>query len=182
MREKNPEPGSNEHFSWGACAMQGWRSSMEDSHICKKVEMPNKEDYGMLFGVFDGHGGKEVAEYARDNFKKKFVKTKAFKESNFERALVDTMLELDKDLKSKDFALEAGATACVVFVTSSLILCANSGDSRAVLCSKNQAIPLSEDHKPTLDKERKRIEQAGHFVNEERVDGELALSRALGDH
>lgn len=92
------------------------------------------------------------------------------------------MLELDKDLKNKDFALEAGTTACVVFITSSLILCANSGDSRAVLCSKNTAIPLSEDHKPTLEGEKSRIEKAGHFVNEERVDGELALSRALGDH
>lgn len=35
MREKNPEPGYNEHLAWGACAMQGWRATMEDSHICE---------------------------------------------------------------------------------------------------------------------------------------------------
>ena len=34
IREKNPDPGTNDHFTWGACAMQGWRSSMEDTHIC----------------------------------------------------------------------------------------------------------------------------------------------------
>jgi serine/threonine protein phosphatase PrpC len=45
--------------------------------------MPNKDDFGMLFGVFDGHGGKDVADYAKDNFKKKFVKSKTFKESKF---------------------------------------------------------------------------------------------------
>ena len=43
---------------------------MEDSHICQTVDMPNKNDYGMLFGVFDGHGGAEVANYAKENFKK----------------------------------------------------------------------------------------------------------------
>ena len=45
--------------------MQGWRSSMEDTHICQLVNMPNSDDYGMLFGVFDGHGGQEVAEFAK---------------------------------------------------------------------------------------------------------------------
>lgn len=118
IRDKNPEPGSNAKLAWGACAMQGWRSSMEDSHICQQVDMPNKDDFGMLFGVFDGHGGKEVAEYARDNFKKKFVKTKTFKESKFKQALIDTMLQLDSELKSKSYALDAGTTACVVFITN----------------------------------------------------------------
>ena len=78
--------------------------------------------------------------------------------------------------------MDAGTTACVVFITDQKIFCANSGDSRAVLCQSKKAIALSEDHKPTLPGERKRITGAGHFVNEERVDGELALSRALGDH
>ncbi len=45
---------------------------MEDSHICQSVDMPNKNDYGMLFGVFDGHGGAEVANWTKENFKKVF--------------------------------------------------------------------------------------------------------------
>ena len=32
----------------------------------------------MIFGVFDGHGGKEVAEYAKENFKKEFIKNGNF--------------------------------------------------------------------------------------------------------
>ena len=78
--------------------------------------------------------------------------------------------------------MDAGTTANVVFITKDTIYCANSGDSRAVLCQNNKAIKLSDDHKPNNPGEKSRIEKANHFVNEERVDGELALSRALGDH
>ena len=59
-------------MAWGACAMQGWRATMEDAHIAQAVDMPVKTSYGMLFGVFDGHGGAEVANYAKENFKKVF--------------------------------------------------------------------------------------------------------------
>ena len=70
-----------------------------------------------------------------------------------------------------------------MFITRDSIICANAGDSRAVLCQTvKRAVPLSEDHKPDLPDEKKRIEASGHFVSEERVDGQLALSRALGDH
>ena len=69
VKDKNPEPGFNSKFSWGACAMQGWRVSMEDAHICHEFDLPDKQ-MGMVFGVFDGHGGKEVAEFAKENFKR----------------------------------------------------------------------------------------------------------------
>lgn len=36
--------------------MQGWRNTMEDSHIC----LTNLGDNCSLFGVFDGHGGKQT--------------------------------------------------------------------------------------------------------------------------
>jgi serine/threonine protein phosphatase PrpC len=41
--------------------------------------------------------------------------------------------------------------------------------------------PLSEDHKPTDEGEKNRIEAAGGTVSWKRVDGDLAVSRALGD-
>ena len=61
------------------------------------------------------------------------------------------------------------------------IYAANAGDSRAVLARAGKAVPLSFDHKPDDEGELKRIEKAGSVVTEGRVDGNLNLSRALGD-
>ena len=46
---------------------------------------------------------------------------------------------------------------------------------------KGSVVALSEDHKPDNREEEKRINTANHFVSESRVDGNLALSRAIGD-
>jgi len=66
-------------------------------------------------------------------------------------------------------------------VTRDEIFCANAGDSRSVLSSGGKAIELSKDHKPDDPEESRRIHQAGGFVEEGRVNGMLALSRAFGD-
>lgn len=74
----------------------------------------------------------------------------------------------------------------VVFMTPEHIYCANSGDSRSVLARMSesgslQAVALSEDHKPENEEEKARIEAAGGFVKDNRVNGNLNLSRSLGD-
>jgi serine/threonine protein phosphatase PrpC len=58
---------------------------------------------------------------------------------------------------------------------------ANAGDSRCILCRHNAAVPLTEDHKPNNPGEERRIQAAGGFVTEGRVNGCLNLSRAIGD-
>jgi protein phosphatase 2C family protein 2/3 len=75
----------------------------------------------------------------------------------------------------------AGCTATVALVTNSEIYCCNAGDSRTVLSKSKVVQDLSKDHKPDDIDEYKRIHAAGGFVEDSRVNGMLALSRALGD-
>ena len=78
--------------------------------------------------------------------------------------------------------VEAGCTAVVACVRGDQLVVANAGDSRAVLCRSGIAVPLSEDHKPALPSESARIEAAGGWVTPQgRINGNLNLSRALGD-
>jgi serine/threonine protein phosphatase PrpC len=66
-------------------------------------------------------------------------------------------------------------------ITPSHIVCANVGDSRCVLGQKSKVVALTEDHKPSIIEEKNRIEKAVGFVRFDRVNGELAMSRAIGD-
>jgi len=76
----------------------------------------------------------------------------------------------------------AGCTANFALVKDGFLYCANAGDSRCVLCRGGQAYAMSEDHKPEQETERNRIYAAGGTVTGEgRVNGNLNLSRSLGD-
>lgn len=56
--------------TWGVVDMQGWRKSMEDAHVAVtdiplplEGENPESPSDAKVFGVFDGHGGPEVARF-----------------------------------------------------------------------------------------------------------------------
>mmetsp|Transcript_8620 Transcript_8620/g.13212 ORF Transcript_8620/g.13212 Transcript_8620/m.13212 type:complete len:439 (-) Transcript_8620:60-1376(-) len=77
---------------------------------------------------------------------------------------------------------DAGTTAVMVLVTPQWVICANAGDSRAVFAKGgHKAVPLSYDHKPDDEEEERRIRAAGGYVAGGRVEGDLAVSRGLGD-
>lgn len=182
--DKDSETGSCDRMSYAATSMQGWRNQQEDAHIAD-MNLPNGE---AIFGVFDGHGGKEVALFVQKKFVSTFVKLPEYKSGNYEQALTKCFIAMDDlmdDDKTKDpiaeYSLSAGCTACVCLITKDALYCANAGDSRAVLARGPTAIEMSEDHKPDNAGELRRIEAAGGFVEEGRVKGILALSRALGD-
>jgi serine/threonine protein phosphatase PrpC len=81
-------------------------------------------------------------------------------------------------IRLQDFS---GCTAVCTIITPTHIICANVGDSRCVIGSEGKTIAMTEDHKPSNPQEKERIESAGGFVLMDRVNGELAMSRALGD-
>ncbi|KAL7159811.1 hypothetical protein ABFS83_01G052200 [Erythranthe nasuta] len=78
----------------------------------------------------------------------------------------------------------AGTTAVAVVLTDHHIVVGNCGDSRAVLYRGGRVIPLTFDHKPDRADEKARIQaMGGRIINADipRVQGILAMSRALGD-
>lgn len=71
-----------------------------------------------------------------------------------------------------------------MLVTKTDYYCSNAGDSRSILIRQGQGnlfLDLSDDHKPDNPGEKARIMAAGGFVEENRVNGSLNLSRSLGD-
>ena len=58
---------------------------------------------------------------------------------------------------------------------------ANVGDARIVLCRNGKALRLSYDHKGNDENEGKRIAKQGGLILNNRVNGVLAVTRALGD-
>lgn len=58
---------------------------------------------------------------------------------------------------------------------------ANVGDARIILCRSGKALRLSYDHKGSDENEGKRITNAGGLILNNRVNGVLAVTRALGD-
>ncbi|KAK0615845.1 phosphatase 2C-domain-containing protein [Bombardia bombarda] len=189
--EKSSANGEDERLLYGVSAMQGWRISMEDAHttvldLLASNPSAAKQHASRLsfFGVYDGHGGDKVALFAGEHVHNIIAKQDTFKAGNYEQALKDGFLATDRAILNADPKYEeevSGCTACVGLITEDKIYIANAGDSRSVLGVKGRAKPLSFDHKPQNEGEKARIVAAGGFVDFGRVNGNLALSRAIGD-
>ncbi|KAK4066558.1 putative serine/threonine phosphatase 2C ptc2 [Trichoderma sp. SZMC 28012] len=187
--EKTSEKGEDDRLLYGVSAMQGWRISMEDAHTAELNLTPPDNDTKThpdrlsFFGVFDGHGGDKVALFAGENIHKIVFKQDSFKTGDYAQGLKDGFLATDRAILNDPKYEEevSGCTACVSLIAGNKLYVANAGDSRGVLGIKGRAKPLSNDHKPQLETEKSRITAAGGFVDFGRVNGNLALSRAIGD-
>mmetsp|Transcript_4452 Transcript_4452/g.9314 ORF Transcript_4452/g.9314 Transcript_4452/m.9314 type:complete len:334 (-) Transcript_4452:381-1382(-) len=197
VTEKETEVGESNDMKYGVSSMQGWRVEMEDEHILS-ANLPSLNGTS-FFAVFDGHGGSFTAHFAKANLVRlltetdnygKYVDMSQDKRDEMDGlkllkgALEQAFLRIDEELRETQEHLKgdrSGCTSIAVAVTPKHIICANAGDSRACYCKSGTAVPLSYDHKPTNVEEHNRIDRAGGYVSMRRVDGDLAVSRALGD-
>ena len=190
--------------SWKECSDAscyltiGPRKHMEDEyHISKD---------GTFFAIYDGHGGDQVSKYLKDQFyniykkiidgQQPFLGLTSFGK-DYKDALLKTFQEIQKEIFNENDLDHVGSTCVGVLLTGSSIWSFNVGDSRAVLCRDGKAIDLTLDHKPNDAKEKQRILQLGGYVSWDgyldehgrpvpghgcyRVNGNLAMSRAVGD-
>ncbi|KAE8712043.1 Protein phosphatase 2C 37 [Hibiscus syriacus] len=198
-----------EPTKFGLTSVCGRRRDMEDAvsihpSFCKLSCEAEISSDTHFFGVFDGHGCSHVAMKCRDRFHEiikeeieacgggKTVDWKLIMERGFERMDKEVQESTVDDAKENSNCRcelqtpecdAVGSTAVVAIVTPDMIIVANCGDSRAVLCRNGIALPLSDDHKPDRPDELLRIEEAGGRViywDGPRVLGVLAMSRAIG--
>ncbi|TEA23442.1 protein phosphatase 1F [Globicephala melas] len=170
-------------------AIRNARRRMEDRHVCLPA-------FNLLFGlsdsvdrayfaVFDGHGGVDAARYA----------------SVHVHAVAAHRPELPTDpagalraafrctdemflWKARRERLQSGTTGVCALIAGNTLHVAWLGDSQVVLVQQGQVVKLMEPHRPERQDEKDRIEALGGFVSHMdcwRVNGTLAVSRAIGD-
>ena len=85
---------------FGFSDMQGWRKRQEDAHIADVSLGENKNID--LFGVFDGHGGKEISQFVSNHFIKEFLDNKNYKSGDIEKALKETFIRMDEIMVTEE--------------------------------------------------------------------------------
>ncbi|KAL1514235.1 hypothetical protein ABEB36_003523 [Hypothenemus hampei] len=184
--EKFQEVGEGNGLRYAVASMQGWRVEMEDAHTARCAGLGDNErlrDWS-YFAVFDGHAGASVSAHCADHLLDTIVAQEEFSEDVI-KGIRQGFLDLDDKMRylPEMYSGEdkAGTTAVCAFISPKGLFIANCGDSRAVLCRNGSPVFSTQDHKPGLPSERDRIVRAGGSVMVQRVNGSLAVSRALGD-
>ena len=176
-----------------------------------------------IFGVLDGHG---VNGHYASNFTKKYILERIknhpliknlqtpkeiYKQltMNGYKILARIFVDADTQIAKEKFNVEMSGTTCVLVIQlGEHLICANAGDSRAILVyeekntfnlSDTKIFLLSYDCKPEIPFEKKRIEANGGVVSQiiDEEDGEpygsfrvwvkgetypgIAISRSIGD-
>ena len=176
-----------------------------------------------IFGVLDGHGvdGHHVSNYASEFIPSQIINNPEIKElsdpeliyqklkENNCQIITEAFLTCDEQLKNAEFdAFGSGSTCILIIHIGQHILCANVGDSRALVAYDDnkedqelnylEQAQLSIDYKPDLEEEKNRILLSGGVVEQMQnqfgegvgpyrvwVKGEdypgLAMSRSIGD-
>jgi protein phosphatase len=166
------------HF--GSGCTQGFRPTMEDEHLNLIGAHSVDGNPISIFAILDGHCGRRVAELGVQMLPEALFTHPAVGQNNA-LALVESVMQVDKQVFAAIRNQDGGATFICALVHKRMLFVANLGDARAVLCDSGAAVPMSVDHKPTDAAEQARIVRCGGFVHFGRVSGCLAVSRALGD-
>ena len=172
-------------------SVTGRRDSNEDRHnIILNI---NGDDKNMnklnFFSIYDGHGGSEVSSYLYKTLPNYYM-NKKFKPpflQNFHERVFETV---QQELLKNQYGFFSGSTCLMNImykIENKLFMnIANLGDSRlSIVYRDNTSKAITQDHKPDLDKEKKRITDMGGSVYKDSEGvyriGDLSLSRAFGD-
>ncbi|XP_069700977.1 protein phosphatase 1D isoform X2 [Periplaneta americana] len=166
----------------GHCS-QGGRKYMEDMFSVAYQQTEDEKDLEYaFFGIFDGHGGREAATFAKEHLMDYIVNQKGFwsdKDEDILRAIRDGFLQTHLSMwgqleswpkTASGLPSTSGTTASVAFIRKGKIYIGHVGDSSIVLGYQDEGDnmwkgrPLTRDHKPESEDETARIMQSGGKV------------------
>ena len=199
-------------FSQAGKGEDGFTKVNQDSFLVLQNQY-NLKDFN-IFAVLDGHGvnGHLVSRFATKYFSSFFKNNKKMNSNKNEDEVYYRLKKNENDIikrafrhaerdlqKNSDIDANFSGTTCVmVMQVGERILCANVGDSRAIMVKEgNQIIRLSIDQKPDDPEESQRIIENGGEISQFEEDGEksgpfrvwkkgepypgIAMSRSIGD-
>ncbi|CAM8935080.1 unnamed protein product [Rhodiola kirilowii] len=178
---------------WGSVKFQGLRDEMEDDILVRSDGLN-----GFSFAaVFDGHAGFSSVKFLREELynecasslqdglllsSRDFDTMKSAMQKAFQQAdakLLDWLTSTDKDD-------ESGSTATVIFIGNETLLVSHVGDSSVVLSRNGKPEILTNPHRPygrnkVSLQEIRRVREAGGWIVDGRICGDISVSRAFGD-
>ncbi|KAG9391058.1 Protein phosphatase [Carpediemonas membranifera] len=167
-----------------------WRRT-EDTHLV--ADPFNGDPQQGFYAVYDGHGGDSASKFVEQHLHLNFAKELAVNRKPVKEAFKATMATTDDQILQNEIMF-TGTTAICCYLNREApegagqdfrgtLYTANVGDARAVLYRSNgEVIRLSRDHRIKDPAEAQRIRDNGGFIAMNRVNGILAVTRALGDH
>ena len=165
----------------------GVRKSMEDFTIAEPDVLGNGRF--AYYCVLDGHGGSQVAKFAKDNFVKALrAKLETYKDGqNMASVLESAIAALEAQIKMIG-GRDCGSTLCGVLIDKATkrIFYVNIGDSQALAIRFDTKDALHADfkcatHKVSNPEEETRVKESGGSILNGRLAGNLLVTRALGD-
>ncbi|XP_037449869.1 probable protein phosphatase 2C 21 [Triticum dicoccoides] len=199
----------NSRIEYAVGSRKGSNPDMEDAH--STILDLDDSSSTSFFGVYDGHGGANVALYCAKRLHNELVNDEDYL-TNLEEAMGRAFSSMDEQMQANDewralanpphVGLKLldcmktapcvkgtpyleGTTACVVLIKGDQIIVGNVGNTSCVLSRGQEAIVLSTDHMPGNVDERVRILNSDGAVVRVRdtylIDGIFPLSRSIGD-
>jgi serine/threonine protein phosphatase PrpC/CheY-like chemotaxis protein len=171
---------------------QGIRGTMEDLWVVVEhlrsfcgFPVPEGQTDDIFIGLYDGHTGKEAAEFARDHLHYYLANQPTY-ETDMEASLAKTFFQTDEGFIRSAPGSEAGTTATAIIIRGTKLFISNAGDARVVLCRNQLPVVLTKLHRPEDPEETELIKNRGgsiYFYNGAwRVNATLSVSRSLGDY
>jgi serine/threonine protein phosphatase PrpC len=174
------------------CAtVQGNRDYQEDSSSFLEID---KNATGLmpiaLYGVYDGHGGSGASEFCKTHLLPTIMKNLSDFSSLdvIKSGVVKGFIETENSFKATKtpyffgYPDESGACVLVAILFQDFLLLASAGDVRSLLVYADGTHErVSVEHPSTLAEEKDRIHAAGCYISAGRINGNLAIARAMGD-